>query len=438
MLPRILLLGCLVILFNLACKSPAAQTFRPIAPSTAQTASPRVTHYTLPPDKLRQAVALARAERVVYFVDFTWSLLVLLFILRAGWAARFRDWAALVNSRRAVQAAVFCPLVLGTIDLASLPLHVWWHGQVRAYGLSVQGWTSWLLDWVKSEAVGIAIATFAGWLLYELLCRSPRRWWIGAWAAALLLTVVGVYAEPLVFDPMFYDFQPLAKLHPALAWDVERIDSRVGVSVPQDRILEMFASRKVSELNAYVSGIGSEKRVVFWDTLLAAMDEQESLAVYGHELGHYVLNHIWKGIALSAIGLVIALPILAWLFRITLGRFGPRWHIRNQQDLAALAVMFFLVMLLQFASTPLQNAISRAIEHQADVFGLEVTHGIVPDAPQVAADSLRVLGETNLEEPDPSRFAVFWFYTHPPIEDRIQFALHYDPWSQGRSPEFVH
>jgi STE24 endopeptidase len=403
-----------------------------------QAATAPVTHYTLPPEKYRQAVALAHTGHVVYFADFAWSLLVLLFILRAGLAAKFRDWALRFNSRCALQALIFCPLVILTIDVASLPIHIWWHTLMRAYGLSVQGWASWLADWAKAELVTMAIFALAGWLLYEAIHRRPRRWWIGAWVAAVLLTIAGVYAEPLVFEPMFYDFQPLAKMHPQLSWGVEKIDARVGVAIPQDRILEMFASRKVNELNAYVSGIGSAKRVVFWDTLIARMDEPECLAVYGHELGHYVLNHVWKGIALSALGLAIALPLLAWLFQLTINRFGARWNIRDSQDWAALAAMLLLIMILQFVSTPLQNAISRYIEHQADVFGLEVTHGIVPDGPQVAANSFQILGETNLEEPEPSRPVVFWFYTHPPISDRIDFALHYDPWSPGRSPEFVH
>lgn len=403
-----------------------------------QSAPAPVTRYTLPPEKYRQAVALARAGRTLYFAEFFWSLLVLLFILRAGWAAKFRDWAERFSSRRFLQAAVFCPLLFLTLDLASLPFRIWWHAQVRGYGLSVQGWFSWLLDWAKSEAITLAIATFAGWMLYELIRRSPRRWWMGAWVAAVLLTIAGVYAEPLLIEPLFYDFQPLAVSHPALAQDVERVAARAGVTIPQDRILEMSASRKLNELNAYVSGIGGAKRVVFWDTLLARMDEPESLSVFGHELGHYVLDHSWQAIGLSAIGLGFTLPLLAWLFAIVMRSRAARWHIRGLRDWVALAAMLFLISILQFAAMPVDNAVSRHFEHQADVFGLEVIHGIVPDAPQVAAQSFQILGEINLEEPDPSRFAVFWFYTHPPIADRINFALFYDPWSAGRSPEFIH
>lgn len=397
-----------------------------------------VTHYTLPPEKLRQAVALARTGRRLYFAEFFTGLLALLIILRVGWAAKLRDWATRATRRTFLQAAIFCPLLVLTLDLARLPFHIWGHAVLRGYGLSVQGWISWLLDWMKEEAITLVIATLAGWLLYKLIRHSPRRWWMGAWAAAVLLIIAGFYVEPLVIEPLFYDFRPLAESHPQLVRDVEQTIARVGVVIPEDRILEMIASSKVNELNAYVSGIGSTKRIVFWDTLLARTDEPQTLSVFGHELGHYVLGHAWKGIVLSAIGLGISLPILAWLFAAVLRKWESLWYVRAPQDWTSLAVLLLLILVFQFAATPVDNAVSRYIEHQADVFGLEVIHGIVTDSPQVAAEAFQILGEANLEEPDPSPAVVFWFYTHPPIADRIGFALSYDPWSTGGSPQFIH
>jgi STE24 endopeptidase len=417
--------------------APAASSSAPQIVQAPPAATP-VTHYTLPPDKLRQAVALARTGRRLYFAEFFSGLLALLVILRVGWAAKLRDWATRASSRSYLQAFLFCPPLVLTLDLVRLPFHVWGHAVLRGYGLSVQGWGSWLLDWMKEEAITLGLATLAGWLLYQLLRRNPRHWWIGAWAAAVLLIIAGFFFEPLVIEPLFYDFQPLSATHPALVHDVEQVLARVGVSIPQDRILEMRASAKLNELNAYVSGIGGTRRIVFWDTLFTSMNEPQTLSVFGHELGHYVLDHAWKAIGLSAIGLGISLPILAWFFAGILHKWESLWYVRAPQDWTSLAVLLLLISVLQFVATPVNNAVSRYIEHQADVFGLEVIHGVVPDSPQVAAQAFQILGETNLEEPNPSPYVVFWFYTHPPIADRIGFALSYNPWSEGKSPEFVH
>jgi len=416
----------------------AQQAAQAIAPNNSSAISAsQITQFTLSPEKTRQAQALARTGRRLYFAEFFWGLLILWLSLRTGWAAKIRDWATRA-SNSFVQAAIFCPLLVLTLDLAALPLHAWAHSVVLGYGLSVQGWNSWLLDWMKSEAITLILATIAGWILFLLIRRSPRRWWIGAWVGAVLLIVVGTYIAPVVIEPLFYDFHPLSDSHPQLVRDVEQTIARAGISIPENRILEMVASQKLNETNAYVSGIGNAKRVVFWDTLLSRTNEPQSLSVFGHELGHYALGHIWKGIILSAIGLAFALPLLAWLFNGTLRKWESIWYVRQPQDWTSLAVLLLLISILQFVATPINNAASRYIEHQADVYGLEVIHGIVPNSQQIAAQTDQILGETNLEDPNPSPYVVFWFYTHPPIAERLKFSLNYDPWASGQPTEFVH
>ena len=213
-----------------------------ITPINSSTTTAPVTHYTLSPEKTRQAVALARTGRRLYFAEFFWGLLILWLALRTGWAAKIRDWATRAASNSFVQAAIFCPLLVLTLDLAVLPLHAWAHSVLRGYGLSVQSWGSWLLDWMKSEAITLILATFAGWILFMLIRRSPHRWWIGAWVAAVVLIIAGFYAEPLIIEPLFYDFHPLADSHPQLVRDVEQTIARAGVTIPENRILEMNAS----------------------------------------------------------------------------------------------------------------------------------------------------------------------------------------------------
>jgi len=168
------------------------------------------------------------------------------------------------------------------------------------------------------------------------------------------------------------------------------------------------------------------------------MTTPQIVAVAGHEMGHYVLNHIPKGLTIFALGSLLVFYVAYRLIGWLLARHGAGWGIRSVADWASLPALVLLLTVFSIVLTPATNAISRYFEHQADQFGLEVTHGLTPDSGQVAAQTFQVLGEVDLEYPDPSRLAVLLAYDHPPIRDRVRFALGYDPWSSGGHGEFVH
>lgn len=134
--------------------------------------------------------------------------------------------------------------------------------------------------------------------------KSPRRWWFWFWVAAVPLIILGAVVEPLVVEPLFFKFTPLVSTEPRLAGNIEQMTIRAGAPIPQDRIFEMNASAKLKALNAYVTGLGASKRVVVWDTTIRRMSEDEVLFVTGHEMGHYVLGHVRKGILFSAVVLL--------------------------------------------------------------------------------------------------------------------------------------
>ncbi len=418
-------------------QTPAPASVVPNGAAPLQKRTLIVKAYTLPPEEYAKAVSFARARYRLYFVRFGYGLLLLWAMLAGRIAPMFRDLAERISARRVVQVAVVVPLVLLTLDILRLPLRM--HGQwlARRYDISVQGWGSWFWDWTKGELLNLVFATFLAWILFGVVRRSPRRWWFYFWLAAVPLTLFLVFLAPVVIDPLYYRFQPLAQEHPQLTSQIEAVAERGGLRISPERIFEMKASAKLKAVNAYVTGLGSTKRVVVWDTTLRKMNDAQVLAVFGHEMGHYVLGHVRDGVLLSLGGLLIGLYVLHRALDWTLARRGPAWRIRGADDYAALPVLLLGIALLNFATTPLENAISRRIERQADVYGLEVTHGIVPDAPQVAAQTHQILGEINLEEPDPSAFIQFWFYSHPPTKERLKLALEYNPWAQGRPPQFV-
>ena len=169
---------------------------------------------------------------------------------------------------------------------------------------------------------------------------------------------------------MFNHFEPLAQTHPELVQQLERVVAKTGVSIPPSRMFLMKASEKYTSSNAYVTGFGSSQRVVVWDNTIKNSPPDEILMVFGHELGHYVLHHIERGLAMGAVLSLFFLWIGSHFVRWLIKRYGPRWHIASLEDWAATGALLLVLAILSFAAEPIANGISRAQEHQADVFGL--------------------------------------------------------------------
>jgi STE24 endopeptidase len=407
------------------------------AAPTSQPAQEKVTAYTLPPDLYRKAHNLGKIAFWGQLGGFLYSMIALFLLLKWNVAPKIRDWAEKAASARFLQALIFAPLFFLAFDALSLPTGIFREWVLRKYGLSIQGWGSWFWDWTKGEFITFVAATILVWVLYSVIRKSPRRWWFYFWAAALPLGIFFFFLTPIVIDPMFYKFEPLAQKDPPLTASLERMVQRAGENIPPARMFWMGAGEKLTALNAYVTGIGASKRVVVWDTTIAKMTTPQIVLVVGHEMGHYVLQHIWKGIAffgaLFFIFFYLVFRSIGWV----LAHWAGNWGIRGLDDLASLPALLLLLTILFFVTNPIANGFSRYLEHQADEYGLEVTHGLTPDSGQIGAQAFQVLGEVDLADPDPNPVDIFLFYDHPAIPDRVRFCLTYDPWSRGEQPEFV-
>ena len=464
------LLVCLVALFVASAARAQNQTQTPPAEKAAGQAPPaetvekekqEVKAYTLPPEKYEKAVAYSRAGYRLHFAAFAYTLVMLLIILRLRIAPRFRDLAERVSRRRLMQVIIFVPLFILLYDLLQLPLDVCGHSLARQYEMSIQGWGSWAWDWTKSELIKIVILTVALYFFYGVVRRSPRRWWLYSGFAVVPVIIFFAFLAPIVIHPLFNKFEPLENNHPALVTEIEKLMAHGGLSVPRERMFEMKASEKVRELNAYVTGIGASKRVVVWDTTIENMTAPQTLFVVGHEMGHYVLGHIPKSIAFTGAFMMLILYFVYRSVNWALARWQRRWGLviddwssrransrvigyRDKHrvasglgDWASLPALMLLFSLFAFLAEPVFNTFSRYQEHQADIYGLEVTHGIVPDSAQTAAEAFQVLGEVDLADPHPSAFIKLWLYSHPPMAERLDFAREYDPWTKEQPAQYV-
>jgi len=405
--------------------------------AAASTPAHRITAYTLPPDLYRKARHLNRMRFVYRIFGLFYGVFVLWLVLQTKWSAKFRDWAEASTRRRILQALIYTALFALTIAILQLPFDILEEYVAKLYHISVQTWSSWAGDWAKAQALLIVIGSILVWILYAVIRRSPQRWWFYFWLISLPILLFIFFVSPFVIEPMFNKFEPLASKDPQLIPLLQEVTRRGGQEIPPERMFWMKASDKTNFTNAYVTGFGASKRVVIWDTTIDKETPDEVLVDFGHEMGHYVLGHIWKGLLFSAALFLILIYLgyrcIGWL----LGRYGARWGIRGVDDWASLPALLLILTVFGFVASVAGNTFSRFQEHQADVYGIEVTHGIVADPGQAVAHSFLIAGEIGLADPEPNPVNTFLFADHPTFPDRVHFFVTYDPWQPGREPEFV-
>ncbi|WP_030266618.1 M48 family metalloprotease [Streptomyces sp. NRRL B-24484] len=288
---------------------------------------------------------------------------------------------------------------------------------VRArYGLVTQGWGGWALDALRGLGLGLALFLPAALGLYALTGRSPDGWWIpGAVLAALLVAALS-FLHPLLIEPVFNRFSPMpaGPLRDALLG----LADRDGVRVRD--VLVADASRRTTALNAYVSGLGSTRRIVAYDTLLSTAEPREVELVVAHELGHVKHRDVLTGTLLGAAGAAAATVLIGLAANWTplLDAAGAD----SAADPRSLPLLLALAALIGSATGPLQAAASRRIEARADRHALELT-----DDPEQFIAMQRRLAVANVSDVDPPRPLVLLFGTHPSATRRIAAARAWHP-----------
>ncbi len=401
-----------------------------VAPSAALAPAPAAT----PRDYIAEARAAYTSENRAYqrirvmlnLLSPLLGVLAGLLLLFTGVSQRMRDIALGRGRGRWGRMLVFFALYSLAQFVLLFPL-AWYQDFAleQRFGFSTQTFAAWFLDQFKSlafqiVAVGVVPLLALAWRAVE---TSPRRWWLWLASGTLPVAVASVLLQPLVFDPMFNKFTTLHD--ESLRQDILALGARADV--PARNVYEVDMSTRTKKINAYVSGFGASQRIVLWDTTLKDMSKDEILFVMGHEMGHYVLNHIWKGLAVAAVLAFAAFRLVAVLTHAMLARFGPGWGVREISDLAALPLILAMLSLVSWGFSPLTNALSRGVEHESDVFALELTHD--NDA---GARAFLKLAAANKSDPDPAPWVMIALYSHPPLADRIRFALDYRPWEKGQ------
>ena len=369
---------------------------------------------------------MARHSRILdtlYFAGFAYGILELLIILGTRISARLRDISERVTKRPYFVAILYVLLFSIVTAIFDFPLS-YYSGFVvpHQFNLTDQSFAGWLGD----EGKALALGTFISILIVPLALlaiRRMRRWWLALWLGSIPLMILGIVIAPIVIDPIFNKFEPLRDQ----VLKQKLLDEASRAGIEGSRVYQVDKSKQTKTMNAYVTGIGGTKRIVLWDTLLAKMTEDEVVAVIGHEIGHYVLNHMWEGLGFGIVISLLVVLVGQTFYERGLVRWGEAWRARTPGDPATLPWLLLIVSLMSFILSPVINGMTRHMEHQADIFSLEFTH--LNDA---LARSFVKFAVDSKVDPTPNRFIEFWRYSHPSLSRRIEFVRSYKPWEEGK------
>jgi STE24 endopeptidase len=370
---------------------------------------------------LAEMPAAARARADAYFEggywlilwDFLYGAVVSLLLLNLRWSAGMRDLAERVTRFKPVHTLVYWAEYLVLTTILFFPLTVYeGYLRERKYGLATQTFGPWLGDQFKGLLVGLVLGAILATALFGVVRRLQRTWWIwGAVVTMLFLVFVSLIA-PVYLLPIF---NKVSKLNdPKVTQPILSLARANGIAARD--VYQVDASRQTTRMSANVSGFGHTMRITLNDNLLRRGSPQEIQAVMGHEMGHYVLNHVYKGNMFLLIVIVTGFALLRWALDWSLARWGEKWQIRGIGDTAVLPLVVLLASIFFFVLTPVVNTSIRTGEREADMYGLNASR-----QPDGFAQAAIHLGE--YRKMSPGRLEEWVFYDHPSGRSRIYAAM---------------
>jgi len=367
----------------------------------------------LPADVVARSNAYFEGGYWLQLWNFLLGLAIALWLLAGRRSARLRDWAQRVGRKPLLRDAIFGALYAAAAWLLSLPLTVY-QGYFREhqYAMATQTFGPWFTEQLVGLAVSMVALALVAAVFYAVMRRVGASWWLWGTFVAVGFLVLLVLVAPVAIDPLFNTYKPVAD-GPVKSAVLTMARAN---GVPADNIYEFDASRQTTRVSANVSGIFGSAAIRLNDNLLRRSSLPEIRAVMGHELGHYVLNHVYKWIAAMALLLLAGFLFTQWAMTILLARFGDRFGLRGVSDVAAFPLLVAVISVFAFAATPLTNTIIRTQEVEADRFGLNLAR----DPHGAAEVDLKL---TEYRKPDPTPLEEFVFFDHPSTRFRVHDAM---------------
>lgn len=377
----------------------------------------------LVPAPTERAVQFQENKAAVWIIRLLVSFGIPLFFLFSGLSVGIKKWALSKSTNFIIALALYF-IVYSLIDyLLNFPLD-FYSGFIRlhSYGLSNQTFMKWFGDSLKSLALyTIATAAFI-WVPYMIIKKSPGYWWLYMGLLSIPILLFISYISPLYIDPIFNKYQPVQ--NEALE---EKIHDELHLTTIGDcNVYQVDKSVDTNEMNAYMTGVFNTKRIVLWDTTINKLDDREILGILAHEMGHYLMGHVWKSIVLGGGLCILVLYFVNKSALWILSKSGGVFGFTKLHDIASLPLLILLINVFMFIAAPAENAYSRHIETEADRFELELTHDNY-----AAASAMVKLHWESLTLPTPGSIYKLWNYDHPTFKERVDFDNNYRPWEEN-------
>jgi len=381
---------------------------------------------------LAEMPAAARARSDAYFEggywlilwDFLYGAVIALLLLSLRWSARMRDLAERMTRFKPLQTAIYWIEYTILTAILGAPLAIY-EGYFREhqYGLATQTFGPWMVDQLKALMLTVVFGAIVATALFGVARRLPRTWWLWGALVTFLFLTFAVLVGPVYILPLFNKVTRLND--PALTARILRLARANGI--PAKDVYMMDASKQTTRMSANVSGIGTTMRITLNDNLLRRGSPEEIEAVMGHEMGHYVLNHVYKGMLFFFVVIVAWFAGLYYALQWALRRWGARWEIREVGDTAVLPLVLLITAIFFFVLTPVLNTYTRTQEAEADIFGINASR-----QPDGFAQAAIHLGEYRKMSPGPVEEWIF--FDHPSGRNRIYSAMQWKKENLGLFP----
>ncbi|TYR77857.1 M48 family metallopeptidase [Rossellomorea vietnamensis] len=359
----------------------------------------------------------SKIKNLLFFLSTPYEWLFYFLILILGVSKAFQRWSQSTSKYKILQTGIYLFWLSLLSNVVIFPFQYISYRISRDYAISTQTFSEWMKDeltdfWVNYLTMFIIVS-----VLYWLIRKFPKRWWLAAWALSVPFSIFMMFIQPVLIDPLYNEFTPLKDK----VLEEKILDIADRANIPADHVYEVDMSSKTNSLNAYVTGVGSNSRIVLWDTTINKLSEREILFVMAHEMAHYVEKHIYIGIALYLTFSFFGLWIAAKLMNFIVGRHGDKVKVERVSSLSSLPLFLVITSVLMFTISPFSNYISRYQETRADRYAIEMTGD-----KEAAISSFQELSRVGLSQVNPPLLVKIFRYGHPTMLERLIMLEEYE------------